>query len=526
MRLAAHRLVEQLEGAIATAETAFHLAYWDAQVEAGPASERRRAEAELELRRIKGDREALSAVQTALEEGVHDPVLLRQLEILRLSLTGNQMDDDLRGDVVALSAEVESLFAGFRPIVHGEALAAADIERVLRSSDDSEERRAAWEASREVATKAAPRVRELARLRNRAAHDLGYADFYRMSLSLQELSEEWLFATLDEVEVATEVPFFSWKRELDDDLRSRFGVSRIEPWHYSDPFFQSLPADSAVDLDPFFRGKDAVQLALETFRQWGFDLERVVASSDLYPRSAKSEHAFCLDVDRSGQDVRLLCNIVPGSRWVEVMLHECGHAAYDVSISPSLPYLLHRPTHIFVTEAVALLTGALPRNPEWLRGIAGSDEASVRAVSSELRTNDATQKLVFARWCLVMAHFERELYADPESDLDLLWWDLVERFQGLPRPTGRSRSDWAAKIHLASAPVYYHNYLLGELLAAELVNAIRLECGGMVGRTAAGGFLRDRIFRHGALVRWDALVEAATGRPLTSHPFLSSVTRP
>ncbi len=66
-----------------------------------------------------------------------------------------------------------------------------------------------------------------------------------------------------------------------------------------------------------------------------------------------------------------------------------------------------------------------------------------------------------------MFHFEQALYKNPEQDLNTLWWDLVEKYQLIKRPTGRSESDWAAKIHFTMAPVYYHNYMLGELLASQ-----------------------------------------------------------
>ncbi len=35
------------------------------------------------------------------------------------------------------------------------------------------------------------------------------------------------------------------------------------------------------------------------------------------------------------------------------------------------------------------------------------------------------------RWGIVVSRFEECLYADPEQDLDAVWWDLVERYQFL-----------------------------------------------------------------------------------------------
>jgi peptidyl-dipeptidase A len=507
------RLVDTIEARLSTLEIEFHRAYWESQVDATDATEARRAELEIELRRAKGDATALAAVNAALSGEVHDPVVRRQLEVLRLSLTGNQMDEHQRQQIVALSSAIEGDFAQHRPVLDGRAVSDNEIEEILRLSNDETMRRAAWEASKEIGAIVAPRERELARLRNQAAHKLGFSDYYRMSLSLQEIDEAWLFGLFDELARATDDPFRGWKDALDDQLRTRFGIAEVYPWHYADPFFQMLPPDGRVTLDEVLAGSDIPELARKTFAGWGIDIADVIAASDLYPRANKCQHAFCLDIDRSGADVRILANVVGGEHWTEVMLHESGHAAFDVSIDPQLPYLLRRAAHIFVTEAMALVSGRLVRSPAWLEQVAGIDRARIAPLADGLRRAGAAQGLLFARWCLVMTHFERDLYSDPEADLDARWWELVERFQLVTPPPGRAAPDWAAKIHLAVAPVYYHDYLLGELLASQLTATVARELGGLLGR-ATGTFLVDRLFRPGSLLRWDSLIEEATGRPL------------
>jgi peptidyl-dipeptidase A len=521
---APHRFVTSLQERLSGLESEFHRAYWESQIAATPETERRRAGLELELRRLKGDPEALDVVTSALDETVHERVLRRQLEVLRLSLTGNQMSEEQRLEMVTLSTAVEGDFAAYRPEVDGRRLTENEVDAILKDSTDEDERRGAWEASKEIGGVVAGRVRELARLRNQVARDLGFADYYRMSLGLQELPEVWLFDLLDELDELSAGPFAAWKERLDAELGARFGVDELMPWHYADPFFQSLPPAGRVSLDDVLAGKSADDLSKRTFAAWGIDIAGVIDASDLYPRERKSQHAFCLDVDRSGRDVRILANVVPGERWVEVMLHESGHAAYDVSIDPKLPYLLHRPAHIFVTEAAAILSGRLVRDPEWLTQVAGVDREAVEEVAPRLREATAAQMLLFARWGLVMTHFERELYSDPEADLDARWWDLVERFQLLRRPPDRSAPDWAAKIHVAAAPVYYQNYLLGEMLASQLRATCQERFGGLVGVRDAGAFLVDEVFRPGALMRWDELVESATGSSLSARAFAADAT--
>ena len=123
--------------------------------------------------------------------------------------------------------------------------------------------------------------------------------------------------------------------------------------------------------------------------------------------------------------------------------------------------------------------------------------------------------LVFARWVLVMTHFERGLYADPDADHDTAWWDLVERFQLITRPDGRHAPDWAAKIHVALAPVYYQNYLLGELVASQLQATLRDRFGGIVGRPDAGDVPRGpSSSRRAGRAAGTSSSTAATGAPL------------
>jgi len=84
------------------------------------------------------------------------------------------------------------------------------------------------------------------------------------------------------------------------------------------------------------------------------------------------------------------------------------------------------------------------------------------------------QQVLFVRWALVMYNFEKRLYADPDRDLNNLWWDLVEKYQLIKRPPGPVDAGWASKLHFTSAPCYYHNYILGELLASQLHHMIYL----------------------------------------------------
>jgi peptidyl-dipeptidase A len=195
---------------------------------------------------------------------------------------------------------------------------------------------------------------------------------------------------------------------------------------------------------------------------------------------------------------------------------------YDQYVDPSLPWLLRAPAHTFTTEAIAILMGSLTYDPEWYVRVIGIGEGEARGLAASALREDQAKKLIFTRWCLTMTHFERIFYSDPGADLDAIWWDCVERYQLLKRPAGRIAPDWAAKIHVALVPVYYHNYELGQLMAAQLRSRLTRDAGGIVGRPEAGRWLIDKVFSPGASLDWRRLTERAAGEPLGPRYFIEA----
>jgi len=492
-------------------------AWWESNTRSSDAAEARRTRAELALRELLADPDVFAEIRARRADTSLDASVTRRLDLLHDAFIAHQVPADVRRELVALETKVESTFNNFRGTIDGRRVDDNEILEVLRTSDDGPERRKAWEAAKSIGPEVADDVRALARLRNQAARDLGYRDHFALALATSELDEARLFATLDEVADATAAPFAAWKAELDTTVARRFdvAVTDLRPWHLDDPFFQAPPAAGAVSLDHLFDDADLEALTLRTYDGLGLDVRPVLTHSDLYARDGKSQHAFCIDVDRDG-DVRVLCNVEPSERWMDTMLHEFGHAVYDRECDRALPWLLRGPAHALTTEGVAMLMGRLPRRPEWLTRVATIDDGEVDALRDQLADAQRAALLVFARWVLVMTNFERALYADPDADLDVLWWDLVERYQLVRRPEGRRAPDWAAKIHLAVVPVYYQNYLYGELFASQLETAITRRAGGFVDHREAGRFLADAVFAPGAAHRWDRLIERATGEPLTA----------
>lgn len=507
-------LVDEAEKVIAPLNVDLNIAWWNVNTEASEENERRSAETALSYSNALADTELFDSIVRARSDGADGPVR-RRLDLLHDLMLPHQVHAPLRERIVELESSVEAQFTRHRGVVRGAEVDDIAIKRILRESDDVAERLEAWEAAKTVGAAVADDVRELARLRNESARALGHRDWFALSIAVSELDEAKLFETLSACDRATADPFARWKAALDERLAERFKCARAElrPWHYADPFFQCVPPDGAFDLDPFFRDRDIVGLGKQTFDGIGIDVEGTLARSDLFPRPEKCQHAFCIDVDRAG-DIRVLMNVTDSHDSMGTLLHELGHAVYDLGFDDELPWLL-RATHLVATEASALLFGSLAGQRDWLVQVLGVDADEATALADKLGATRAAELIVFTRWVLVMTGFERALYANPDADLDTVWWELVSRHQLVTPPDERRAPDWAAKIHVAVAPVYYHTYLYGSIVALQLQDALRREAGGIVGKPEAGRMLGERFYAPGLSERWDRLVERVTGSPLS-----------
>ena len=103
---------------------------------------------------------------------------------------------------------------------------------------------------------------------------------------------------------------------------------------------------------------------------------------------------------------------------------------------------------------------------------------------------------------------------------------LVEEIQHVNRPPDRDEPDWAAKIHIALAPVYYHNYVLGHLTAAQLRNHLEEHVvgGPFYENEMSGRYLQEAFFGPGAREDWRDTVLRATGYPLDPEHFVEAIS--
>lgn len=503
--------------------------YFKASISGAEEDYTKYAELELAYTKIytnKEEFEFLKKVKNSDE--IKDEILLRELDVLYNSYLSNQADPKLLEEMINMATEIDRQFSVFRATVKGKQMSDNDIEDILSNSTSSKEVEEAWTEVKKLGPIVSDDIIELVKKRNELAKSLGFSNYHEMSLLLSDQDPDEISKIFDELDALTRDSFIELKGEIDDYLAKKFKVKKEElrPWHYQNRFFQEAPKMYEIDLDAYYKDKNIEKLTIDYFASIGMDITDMIAVSDLYEKEGKNQHAYCIDVDREG-DIRVLCNIKPNYNWMNTMMHEYGHAVYNKYIDRELPFALRDPAHTFTTEAIAMLFGRMASNAQWMQDMLGISDEEKEKISELGFKTLRLEQLVFSRWAQVMYRFEKSMYENPDQDLNKLWWDLVEEYQMVKRPEGRDMPDWATKSHIATSPCYYHNYLLGELLASQLnyymstqiCNSQNFNLQSYYNNKKVGEYLIEKVFKTGAKWHWNTMIKNATGEELTAKYY-------
>lgn len=454
------------------------------------------------------------------DPAISDPLLKRQLNVLIRAFKQNQIPKNLLEEMAQKEAALSMSYATFRPIYGGKPVTENEIRDILKKEKSPIKRQEAWEASKKIGEVLAPQILALVDLRNQAAASLGYSDYFQMQLDLQEVDVNWLLKTLDDLAKRSDKAYAQLVREIEETQAKDFGVttSHLGPWAWTDPFCQEDPLGTQ-ELDQLVKGVDISKAGVDFYRKMGVDVEPILARSDMYERPGKNQHAFCININRAG-DVRTLNNVKDSVKWLETVLHELGHAIYELGFDSQLPWLLREPPHMIPTEAMALFAGRQAYRADSLKQLVG--DASNQLLRKRAEMSLRRRQLIFSRWVLVMTAFESELYRNPSQDLNALWWHLVEKYQKIRPPMNRQgKWDWATKYHIGLAPVYYFSYLLGEMFASSIQESlVKVVGSSSLSSSKAGHFLQEKLFYPGNRMSWSELIAHVTGKSLNAEAWI------
>lgn len=492
-----------------------NLALWLLETTGSSDAAALKAELEIEYRLLYNDPDTYQKLLQWDREKINDPLLKRQLNVLIRTFKPNMIQKELLESIAQQEAAIGLQYSTFRPLLGGKQLTENEIRERLKKENDPVKRKEVWEASKEIGKVLGPSILKLVKMRNEAAKSSGYANYFTMQLDLQEIDEKWLFDIFDKLSETSDGAYSAVLNEVHKAASKRFKVpvEELGPWAWSDPFCQEDP--NQQEIDDLVKDVDILELSRSFFEKMGLNVDAILKRSDNFEREGKNQHAFCFNIDRE-DDVRTLNNIKPTLKWLEIVLHELGHAVYEVGYGKEMPWLLREPAHIFTTEAMALLAGRQAYRKKSLQQLLNSNSELMNKAEDSLRR----RQMIFSRWVLVMTYFERELYSDPDQDLNSLWWKLVEKHQKIKCKGSKHGFDWAAKGHIGLAPAYYYSYLLGELFASAMEEKIDTFASPQTGQ-----FFAEKLFKPANSLPPLQLVQHVIEAPLSATAWLNQFTQ-
>ncbi|TAH34335.1 MAG: peptidase [Planctomycetota bacterium] len=475
------------------------------------------------------------------------PLQIRQLErVLYWAAANPETAKDLVAQLIAKEGpHIQKLYA-FEFQVNGQPMTPNEIDEKLRTSTDLAERKAVWEASKEVGPPLKDGLAELRDLRNGVVQPLGYRNFWAYQVSDYGMTVAEMQAMLDRIQRELR-PLYrelhTWARY---ELARRYGqpVPDLIPAHWLPnrwaQDWSALVQVEGANLDAALENKSAewlVRQGEDFYVSMGF--EQLPASfwskSSLYPvpKDAgykKNTHASAWHIDLD-HDVRSLMSVEPNAEWYETVHHELGHVYYYLSYArPAVPVLCRDGANRAFHEGVGSLMGMAAMQQPFLerRGVL---PRGTHVDAMQLLLREALSQVVFIPFSAgTMSGFERALYAENLSKdrFNSRWWELAAHYQGVnpPERRGEQYADGLSKTHIHDDAGQYYDYALSYIILMQLHDHIAREilhqdphATNYYGRRDVGEFLRS-ILEPGGTVHWQDVLRQATGSDISAEPML------
>ncbi len=474
------------------------------------------------------------------------PSTIAQLERLLIAAAEAPMTNPaLANERIVAEVRQDAVLNSYEFQLGGQPITVNEFDERLLASTDLTERRALWEASKEIGPVLRPGLVRLRDLRNGVARELGYPDYFSLQYATYGLDATATVRLNAEFVRALRPLYLQLHTWTKHELAKRYGqpVPKRIPAHWlANRYGQEWPGlVAAADFNAAIARQPRewiVRTAERFYTDLGF--APLPASfwerSDFYPVPAdsprkKSQHAYCYHLDLE-QDVRSFMSIEANADWFGTAHHEFGHAFYMLAYSrPEIPPLLRDAPHSGFHEAIAELGGQFCFQLPYLRrlGLLAPD-ATIDPVA--LLLNEAlTPTLPFIAFASgTMTHWEADLYAGnlPPEQWNARWWQYVRDFQGIepPAPRGEEFCDAVTKVHISSTPGYYANYAVATVIRYQLLDHIARnilhqppQSCDLASSPAVGVFLRG-LLEKGATEDWRKLLRDATGEELSARAML------
>ena len=476
------------------------------------------------------------------------PLQVKELDKILFLAAGNpeSIEDVVKERIKAETAQTEKLY-GFKFSIDGKEVTPNEINKILNESKDLEERRKAWEASKQVGVALKDGLVHLRDLRNKVVQALGYKDYFSYMVSEYGMTNDEMMDLLRKFNKE----LYPLYRELHTyaryELAKKYDVKVVPdyiPAHWLTnkwgQDWNEMITVKGMNLDSALKLKNAEWFPKQSEKFYvsiGFDsLPKVFwEKSSLYPVAKdagykKNTHASAWHMDLD-KDVRSLMSIEPNSEWYQTVHHEFGHIYYYMSYSiPENPFLMREGANRAYHEALGTMMGLAAMQKPFAAGI-GLVDGNTPTDTIQQLLKDAMNYVVFIPWSAgTMSEFEHDLYTDnlPPDQFNKRWWEIAKKYQGIVPPTDRGENycDAASKTHISDDPAGYYDYALSFILLFQVHDYISKNIlhedphfTNYFGHKEVGKFIQE-IMRPGGSGDWRKLLKDKTGEDLSARAML------
>ena len=528
------------------------LAEWDAntRIVAGDTRNAKKVQKANEaLAQFTGSTKVIEKTKKFLEDKDRlDEVQVRQLNTILYSAGNNPetVADLVKKRIAAENAQSEMLF-GYDFRVDGKSVSTGDIDEILRTSDDENERLKNWEASKDVGTPLKDGLETLRDLRNKTVGALGYDDYFSYQVSDYGMTRQEM---LDEMnKMVKEVwPLYrelhTWARY---ELAKKYNAKEVPdyiPAHWLPnrwgQDWSPLVNVQGLDIDAALKDKEPEWIVMEGekfYKSIGFDAlpASFYEKSSMYPLPEdadykKNNHASAWHMDLEN-DLRCLMSVEPTAEYYETIHHELGHIYYyQAYTNPDVPPLLRSGANRGFHEAIGSLLGLAAMQKPFLAE-KGLVDANAQIDETQNLLKEALNYVVFLPFSAgVMTEFENALYAEnlPKDQFNQKWWELAKKYQGMVPPTDRGEefNDAASKTHINNDAAQYYDYAISYILMFQIHDHIAKNilkqdphATNYYGSKEVGNFLKGML-QTGANNDWRELLQESVGSGMSAKPML------
>ena len=475
------------------------------------------------------------------------PTERRELTVLKTALVVASPSDPKESDELSkIMARLESMYGKGKwcpePSKPESCKTIDDVTRIMATSRNERELRAAWEGWHTIAPPMRKDYERFVELSNKGARELGFADTGAMWRAKYDMPPDAFTSELDLLWNQVRPLYVKLHAYTRLRLREKYGdvvpangpipahlLGNIwaQEWTNVYPLVAPPNADPGFSLTDILKKRDMPPLDMvrtgeRFYTSLGFAvLPKTFWERSLFVRPRDRDvvcHASAWDVDLES-DLRIKMCIEQTADDFTTIHHELGHNFYQRAYK-DLPVLFRDSANDGFHEAIGD-TIALSVTPEYLVRIGLLDKAPDMSRDLGLLMTRALDKISFLPFGLLIDQWRWQVFSGEiaPASYNKAWWDLRLKYQGVAPPSARGEElfDPGAKYHVPDNTPYTR-YFLADILQFQFHRALSQIAGCKlplnrcsIYESAAAGQRLNAMLSMGLSRPWPEALDALTG---------------